>query len=51
MSNKMSRFTVYLRALGRVTIPDEIRQAWGLNEGDLVELEIKSVEPVKEAVD
>jgi len=48
MNGKMSRFTVYLRALGRVTIPNEIRQTWGLNEGDLVELEIKSVEP-KEA--
>jgi len=36
-------FTVYMRQEGRVTVPKELRDAYDLKEGDLVECEIRKV--------
>jgi AbrB family looped-hinge helix DNA binding protein len=36
-------FTVYLRCEGRVTVPKELRDAYDLREGDLVECYIKKI--------
>ena len=36
-------FTVYLRIEGRVTVPKELRDAYNLKEGDLVECTIRKV--------
>jgi AbrB family looped-hinge helix DNA binding protein len=36
-------FTVYLRREGRVTVPKELRDAYDLREGDLVECSIKKI--------
>jgi AbrB family looped-hinge helix DNA binding protein len=36
-------FTVYLRCEGRVTVPKELRDAYGLREGDLVECSIRKI--------
>jgi AbrB family looped-hinge helix DNA binding protein len=36
-------FTVYMRQEGRVTVPKELRDAYDLKEGDLVECEIKKI--------
>jgi AbrB family looped-hinge helix DNA binding protein len=36
-------FTVYLRCEGRVTVPKELRDAYNLKEGDLVECTIKKI--------
>lgn len=36
-------FTVYLRREGRVTVPKELRDAYDLKEGDLVECCIKKI--------
>jgi AbrB family looped-hinge helix DNA binding protein len=36
-------FTVYLRCEGRVTVPKELRDAYDLREGDLVECCIKKI--------
>jgi len=46
MSNDMKAgitFTVYLRQEGRVTVPKELRDAYNLKEGDLVECEIRKI--------
>ena len=36
-------FTVYMRHEGRVTVPKELRDAYDLREGDLVECRIKKI--------
>jgi AbrB family looped-hinge helix DNA binding protein len=36
-------FTVYIRQEGRVTIPKELRDAYDLREGDLVECYIRKI--------
>ena len=36
-------FTVYMRCEGRVTVPKELRDAYNLKEGDLVECTIKKI--------
>ena len=36
-------FTVYMRGEGRVTVPKELRDAYDLKEGDLVECQIKKI--------
>lgn len=36
-------FTVYMRQEGRVTVPKELRDAYELKEGDLVECTIRKV--------
>jgi len=36
-------FTVYMRQEGRVTVPKELRDAYDLEEGDLVECTIRKV--------
>lgn len=43
--NRKSRitFTVYIRREGRVTVPKELRDAYNLKEGDLVECVIKKI--------
>lgn len=36
-------FTVYMRREGRVTVPKELRDAYDLQEGDLVECRIRKI--------
>ena len=36
-------FLVYMRREGRVTIPKELRDAYNLKEGDLVECKIRKI--------
>ncbi|MCW4015256.1 MAG: AbrB/MazE/SpoVT family DNA-binding domain-containing protein [Candidatus Bathyarchaeota archaeon] len=36
-------FTVYMRHEGRVTVPKELRDAYNLKEGDLVECQIRKI--------
>ena len=36
-------FTVYMRREGRVTVPKELRDAYNLKEGDLVECSIRKI--------
>ncbi|MFZ7136899.1 MAG: AbrB/MazE/SpoVT family DNA-binding domain-containing protein [archaeon] len=36
-------FTVYVRREGRVTVPKELRDAYNIDEGDLVECQIKKI--------
>ena len=36
-------FTVYIRKEGRVTVPKELRDAYDIEEGDLVECKIKKI--------
>ncbi len=46
MSNKENveiTFTVYMRHEGRVTVPKELRDAYDLKEGDLVECQIRKI--------
>lgn len=39
----MLSFTVYVRREGRITIPKELRDAFDINEGDLIECQIKKI--------
>ena len=46
MSNNVKtgvNFTVYMRQEGRVTVPKELRDAYDLKEGDLVECKIRKI--------
>lgn len=46
MSNdgtKELAFTVYMRHEGRVTVPKELRDAYDIKEGDLVECKIRKI--------
>jgi AbrB family looped-hinge helix DNA binding protein len=46
MSSERNRgisFTVYMRREGRVTVPKELRDAYDLREGDLVECQIRKI--------
>lgn len=36
-------FTVYVRREGRVTVPKELRDAYDIEEGNLVECQIKKI--------
>ena len=36
-------------SLGRITIPEELRKLWNLEEGDIIELRILSVHKPMEA--
>ena len=36
-------FTVYVRREGRVTVPKELRDAYDITEGDLVECKIRKI--------
>ena len=36
-------FTVYMRKEGRVTVPKELRDAYDLDEGDLVECKLRKI--------
>jgi AbrB family looped-hinge helix DNA binding protein len=36
-------FTVYMRQEGRVTVPKELRDAYEIKEGDLVECKIRKI--------
>jgi bifunctional DNA-binding transcriptional regulator/antitoxin component of YhaV-PrlF toxin-antitoxin module len=38
-----SVFTAYLRCEGRVTVPKCVRDAYGIEEGDLVECRIRKL--------
>jgi bifunctional DNA-binding transcriptional regulator/antitoxin component of YhaV-PrlF toxin-antitoxin module len=43
MNGKMTTFTAYLKDLGRITVPVEIRDSLKLQTDDLIEFEIKAV--------
>ena len=42
-SNDAVIFTVYMRREGRVTVPKELRDAYDIKEGDLVECKIRKI--------
>jgi AbrB family looped-hinge helix DNA binding protein len=44
MTVERAEFTVYVRKDGRMTVPKEVRDALGIEEGNLVKCEIKKVE-------
>lgn len=44
MTAEKAEFTVYVRKDGRMTVPKEVRDALGIEEGNLVKCEIKKVE-------
>ncbi len=43
VSNDVMIFTVYMRREGRVTVPKELRDAYGIKEGDLVECKLRKI--------
>ena len=43
MSTNEAEFTAYIRKEGRLTVPKEVRDALGVDEGDLVKCVIKKV--------
>lgn len=43
-TNKPTIFSARVISLGRITIPDELRTLHGIQEGDIVEFEIRSVQ-------
>ena len=46
VSNERNRgivFTAYMRREGRVTVPKELRDAYDLKQGDLVECKIRKI--------
>jgi len=43
MQKKPSIFTARLAMNGRITIPEELRKIWVIEEGDSVEVQILSV--------
>ena len=43
MVKRADRFVAKVLSLGRVTIPEQIRRIWKIEEGDLVELQIYGV--------
>ena len=44
MTVERAEFTVYVRKDGRMTVPKGVRDALGIEEGNLVKCEIKKVE-------
>lgn len=42
-NERETRFTVHVRDDGRITIPDGVRDALGIVEGDLVECSVRKV--------
>lgn len=43
MSGEEARFTAYVRRDGKVTVPKVVRDALGIEEGDMIECKIKKV--------
>ena len=39
------KFTRYVRKDGRITVPNEVMNALGLKEGDIVEFTVKKIKP------
>jgi AbrB family looped-hinge helix DNA binding protein len=44
MTGEKAEFTVYVRKDGKMTVPKGVRDALGIEEGNLVKCEIKKVE-------
>jgi len=40
-----AKFTRYVRKDGRITVPNEVMNALGLKEGDIVEFTVKKIKP------
>jgi len=43
LSEEKSEFTVYVRKDGRMTVPKEVRDVLGIEDGNLVKCQIKKV--------
>ena len=39
------KFTRYVRKDGRITVPNEVMNALGLKEGDIVEFTVRKIKP------
>ena len=44
LSKEEAEFTAYVRRNGRMTVPKEVRDALGVEEGSLVKCKIRKVE-------
>jgi AbrB family looped-hinge helix DNA binding protein len=44
LSAEEAEFTAYVRRNGRMTVPKEVRDALGIEEGNLVKCKIRTVE-------